>query len=72
MFSFHRLRPNSRYVFRVAATNDRGQSPYSVQSDPVTTLEDSKHSIAFHFYFFFFLFFLFFLFFFFYSVLRPF
>ena len=37
-----RLRPNSRYVFRVAATNDKGTSPFSVQSDSVITLEDSK------------------------------
>ena len=43
LYLLYRLRPNSLYVFRVAATNDRGKSPYSVQSDPVTTLEDSKY-----------------------------
>ena len=42
MYYYFRLRPNSRYVFRVAATNDKGTSPFSVQSDSVITLEDSK------------------------------
>ena len=43
MYYCFRLRPNSRYVFRVAATNDKGTSPFSVQSDSVITLEDSKY-----------------------------
>ncbi|XP_053380573.1 protein sidekick-2-like [Mercenaria mercenaria] len=34
------LRPNTEYVFRVAATNDIGTSPFSVQSESVRTLED--------------------------------
>ncbi|XP_053386774.1 protein sidekick-1-like isoform X2 [Mercenaria mercenaria] len=34
------LRPDTEYVFRVAATNDIGTSPFGEQSDSALTLED--------------------------------
>jgi len=39
---FSSLKPNTGYIFQVAATNDKGRSPYSQQSEHVKTLEDSK------------------------------
>ncbi|KAK3593323.1 hypothetical protein CHS0354_031382 [Potamilus streckersoni] len=39
-YTVHVLRPNTVYVFRVAATNDIGTSAFSVQSEEVKTLSD--------------------------------
>ncbi|KAL4239205.1 Protein sidekick-2 [Mactra antiquata] len=42
------LSPDTGYVFRVAATNDIGTSPFSVQSDDVRTLEDNPEGAPRH------------------------
>lgn len=39
---YFRLHANTRYNFRVAATNDIGKSNFSDPSDEVRTRQDSK------------------------------
>lgn len=44
------LRPNTKYSFRVAATNDVGTSEFSPPSDEVKTREDGMCYFNLHYY----------------------
>jgi len=41
-FPVCRLKPFTSYQFRVKATNDIGDSEYSVESEAITTLQDGR------------------------------
>lgn len=43
LLSPHRLKPFTSYKFRVKATNDIGDSEFSEESEPLTTLQAGQH-----------------------------